>query len=101
MGVSWAASEVLVLQGYSLNLEVLSKLNLARNPLSILALVVIAGLAFTPFGDTILALLGVALFPFVSSLLYVSFRDIYLGVTENSPAKVPERQAAPALASES
>jgi len=55
----------------------------------------LTGLIVVPFGEVVLIPLGLMLFPYASSLFYVSFRDIYLGVAENSPAKAERRQRAP------
>lgn len=99
LDVSWEGSEVLVCQGYNLNRTSLTRLNLGGSSLALVAVASTLVLTLFPLGEVFMVLLGVVLFPVVSSLFYVSFRDIYLGVAENSPVKTEHRKAAPVLTS--
>lgn len=96
LGVPWDGSLTLIHQGFLLNQHVMATLNLRRLPWFALFLIpfiplLLAALITVPFGEVVLIPLGLMLFPYTSSLFYVSFRDIYLGVAENSPAKAERR----------
>ena len=94
LNVSWEGSAVLIARGYLLNFKTMERLR--SNFMPPYAMLML--FYFIPFGDVLLTIAGLVVFPFGSSLLYVSFRDIYLGVAENNPVRAPERQAAPAPA---
>ncbi len=91
LALSWEESGVLIHQGHELNQTPLKQVYMGGFFLTLVGLV----LFFFPVGRAFLIVLGVFLYPLVSSFLYVSFRDIYLGVAENSPDKAKQRQAAP------
>ena len=91
LALSWEESAILVHQGHELNRTSLKQLYMGG------FLSTLIGLALTlfPLGRAFLIVFGVVVFPLVSSVLYISFRDIYLGVAENSPAKAEQRQGSP------
>ena len=96
LDVSWDGSAVLVQRGFLLNRAALTVAS-ERFGFTATTMLLTGVLIYVPFGSALLIPLGVVIFPLVSSLLYVSFRDIYLGIAENSPVKAPERQGLLAL----
>lgn len=91
LNLSWEASATLIFQGYKLNQAAIKQLYRRGATVSLVGL----GMALFPLGQAAVVILAVILFPLASSVLYVSFRDIYLGVAKNSLARAEQRQTAP------
>ncbi len=89
LGFNWQESRILVRWGYLLNREPLQRLSSVGVSLALFAVILMA--VFVPLLGTAVAAVGLILFPLASSLFYVSFRDIYLGVAENIPVRSEKR----------
>jgi len=93
--LDWDASEVLVRTGHELNGVIMTTLHM----FSSFGLVVLySSLLAIPLGEVWRTVATLLLLPFAACFYYVSFRDIFLRVAENTPQRVPLRQTARAHA---